>query len=801
MSGLEKLRFFVLDASYEAVNDRTVNLLLAKNEEGQKTWLVDFTPQPYFYVDFNDENAVVEKVSQSDSYRGYEKEKKFLLDRERELLKIYADKPASLSRLRDLIKHQPIINECYEYNLNQYKRYLRDRAISPCTWIEAEIKQADLRIPSLPAYPTFEIKELHGVERGYYPEFKLLAFDIEYVDEKIVLLSFSDSKDSSYVFASDRAEQADKEFSSEVELLEAFLMFIQDFDPDFLIGYNSDGFDLDIIREKLKAYRIKRTFLKGGGQLTWVRRGRGYAARIDGLVHIDLFSFVQNILAPQLQSEVLTLNEVASEIVGEGKEDIGYEKIIMLWREGPRTELVDYSRNDARITYKLGSALLPQILALSSISGEIPFDSVRETFGLLVDNYLVKKTREFNAVALNLPKQDEIKERRRQEPYTGGYVIEPKPGLHENIAVFDFRSLYPSIIVTFNISPETLNCRCCKDSEQKIKVPEKDYWFCSKKRGFISNCIEEVLRQRISLKEKLKQISPRDPEYIYVKEMQGALKVLANASYGYLAYAGARWYCRECAEACAAFGRYFIKKAVETATSYGEVIYGDTDSLFIKITRSDAATEFLERINSELPGMLELELQGIYKKGLFSFTREGRAAKKRYALLDEYGNLTVRGFEAIRKDWCDLAKDLQMRVLKMVMLGDVEGAVGEVKNVISRIKNRQVNVKELSMVAQLGKELDEYRVKTPHAVAARKLIQRGYDISRGEQIRYVIVAGSGSIADRAEPLEFVTPQDYDINYYLEHQIYPAALRVLEAVGYSKVKLDGKDDTSSNPTLF
>lgn len=801
MSGVKKRRFFVLDANYETVGAATANILLAKDEEGQKAWLIDFLPQPYFYVDFNDEKAVMERVSHSAFYKGHEKERKFLLDREKELLKIYADRPASLSKLRDLIKHQPIINECYEYNLNQYKRYLRDRAISPCAWIEAEIQPASVRIASLPAYPVFEIKELHGVEQGYYPDFKLLAFDIEYVDEKIVLLSLCSGDSSSYVFASDRAEGADREFSSEAELLEAFLKFIQEFDPDFLIGYNSDGFDLDIIRDKLKAYRIKETFLKGGGQLTWVRRGRGYAGRIDGLVHIDLFSFVQNILAPQLQSEVLTLNEVASEIVGEGKEDIGYEKIIMLWRDGPRSELVDYSRNDARITFKLGSALLPQILALSNISGEIPFDSVRETFGLLVDNYLVKKTRDFNAVALNLPRQDEIKERRRKEPYTGGYVIEPKPGLHENIAVFDFRSLYPSIIVTFNISPETLNCSCCKDSKQKIKVPEKDYWFCSQKRGFISICVEEVLKQRISLKEQLKKISPRDPEYTYVREMQGALKVLANASYGYLAYAGARWYCRECAEACAAFGRHFIKKAVETASSYGEVIYGDTDSLFVKISKPEAAGEFLKRINSELPGMLELELQGIYLKGLFSFTREGRAAKKRYALLDENGNLTIRGFEAIRKDWCDLARDLQMKVLKMVMLGDIEGAVKEVKNVISRVKNRQVEVKELSMVAQLGKELDEYRVKTPHAVAARKLIEKGYDISRGEQIRYVIVAGSGSIADRAEPLEFVTSQDYDINYYLEHQIYPAALRVLEAAGYSKKKLDGSGDASDNPTLF
>jgi DNA polymerase I/DNA polymerase-2 len=658
-----------------------------------------------------------------------------------------------------------------------------------------------LKLPALPDFPLYEVKEILGVENGYYPELKLLAFDIEYVDGQIVLISLAENDQNPIVLAAGKAEGADREFENEKELLLNFLQIVQEKDPDILIGYNSDGFDLDVIKEKLKAYRIKEPFLKGGGQLTWVRRGRGYAGRIDGVVHLDLFAFVQNILAPQLQSEILTLNEVASEIVGEGKEDISYEKIIMLWREGPRSELVEYSRNDARITYLLAKALLPQILALANISGETPFDTVRETFGLLVDNYLVKKTRDFNAVALNLPKQEEINERRRQEPYTGGYVIEPKPGLHTNLAVFDFRSLYPSIIVTFNISPETLNCRCCKDSTKAIRIPEKDYWFCGERKGFISACVEEVLKQRFELKEKLKTISPDNSDYVYVKEMQGALKVLANASYGYLAYAGARWYCRECAESSAALGRHFIKKAVEMASTYGEVVYGDTDSLFVKIDSPEVATEFVTQINNELPGILELELQGIYIKGLFSFTREGRAAKKRYALLDESGNLTIRGFEAIRKDWCELAKELQMKVLRLVMLGNIEEAVKEVREVIAKVRNREVDVKELSMVAQLGKELHEYRVKTPHSIAAKKLIEKGYDITRGEQIRYVIVSGQGSIADRAEPLEFVNVADYDVDYYLEHQIYPAALRVLEAVGYSKASLDKGVDSSNHPSLF
>lgn len=782
-------RFFVLDASYEFDGDQTLNILLVKTEKGDKAFLLDKGFQPYFFVDAVDVEKTVQILQSYEGFAGFERAEKVVASKATQVLKVFGKKPSDLPKMRDLIKHKPIINECYEHNLNHYKRYLRDRGISPASWIEADVKEFGAKIPGYPEFPVYEIQSIQQVERGRFPDLKVMAFDIEFVDGQIVLLSFATSPSDVFVFANSQADGADECFEGEKELIKGFLKVVREYSPDVIAGYNSDGFDLDIIREKIKTYRIKEPFLKGGSELKWVRRGRGYAGRIEGTVHIDLFPFVQNILAPQLQSEVLTLNEVASEIVGVGKEEIGYEKIIMLWRNGPRKELVEYSRNDAFITYKLAEALMPQILSLASISGETPFDAVRETYGLLVDNYLVKKTADFNAVALNLPKQEEINERRKKEPYTGGYVIEPKPGLHEGLAVFDFRSLYPSIIVTFNISPETFNCQCCRNSEEAHKVPETGYWFCSKKKGFIAACVEEVLKKRIELKEKMKEMREDEQEYLFVKEMQGALKVLANASYGYLAYAGARWYCRECAESCAAFGRSFIKEAIEIAENYGEVVYGDTDSLFVKITNEGKILEFLSVVNQALPGLLELEFQGFYEKGLFSFTREKRAAKKRYALLDKQGRMVVRGFEAVRKDWCDLAKKLQREALEYVMKGEVEKALEKVRQTVRKVKLREVELKELSMVAQLGKELHEYRQKTPHAVAASKLIKRGYDVSKGEQIRFVIVKGEGSIADRAEPLEFVDKDSYDVEYYLKHQIYPAAMRVLEVVGFKEEDID------------
>lgn len=791
-----KLKAFVLDATYFPTDRGTLNIILGKLEDGSKAYFIERSIQPYFYIDFNDADKTVEKMQLTGLLKSYEFSEKKLIFEKRSFIKAFASKPSDLSRLRDSIKHQPIINECYEYNLNQYKRFLRDRKISPAATYMFEVVESEEVLEDFPEYPVFEIKEVYEQQEVLPEKFRMMAFDIEYVDDTVVHISISEKPYAALVFALGDAEGADRTYSTEKELIQGFLTYISEKDPDFLFAYNSDEFDFDILAEKIKKLKIKAGSKERSIFLKRLRRGRTYAARTEGIVHLDLFQFVQNILAPQLQSEILTLNSVASEIVGEGKEEIGYEKIIDLWRRGPRKELVEYSRNDAVITYLLGEKLLHQVLALSMISGETPFDACRETFGLLVDNYLVKKTVYFDLVAPNLPKQEEINERRRKPPYTGGYVIEPAAGLHENIAVFDFRSLYPSIIISFNISPETLNCACCRDSEDRVKVPELDYYFCSKHRGFIPACLEEVLKRRFELKEELKRAGISESARKYLNEMQIALKILANASYGYLAYAGARWYSRECAESAAAFGRYFIKQAIKVAEEYGEVIYGDTDSLFLKISDESAIEDFLTRINSSLPGILELDFQGIYKKGLFSLTREKRAAKKRYALLSEDGKMIIRGFEAVRKDWCDLAKDLQRKVLVLSMNGEINEAIKEVKDVVKNLKERKIKPADLSMVAQLGKELEDYRVKTPHAVAAKRLIDRGYDISRGEQIRYVIVKGEGSIADRAEALEFVSEKDYDVDYYLEHQIFPAALRVMEALGYGKIDFDNSPENNS-----
>ena len=238
---------------------------------------------------------------------------------------------------------------------------------------------------------------------------------------------------------------------------------------------------------------------------------------------------------------------------------------------------------DAIITYKLSLVLLPQIFALSKVSNTLPFDTCRYSYSQLVESYFMKKAFEDNRIIPNQPKHEEIEERRRLPPYKGALVIEPIEGIHENIAVVDFRSLYPTIIITHNISPETFNCMH-EECKKENSVPELNYHFCKKIMGFIPKYLKFLIDERKKIKEKMKKIDKNSKEYENLNHLQNALKIIANATYGYYGYVGAKWYKRECGASTTAFGRYYIKKVIEMAKNEGfKIIYGDTDSLFLTI--------------------------------------------------------------------------------------------------------------------------------------------------------------------------------------------------------------------------
>jgi DNA polymerase I/DNA polymerase-2 len=187
---------------------------------------------------------------------------------------------------------------------------------------------------------------------------------------------------------------------------------------------------------------------------------------------------------------------------------------------------------------------------------------------------------------------------------------------------------------------------------------------------------------------------------------------------------------------------------------------------------------------------MHIELEGFYQRGIF-IPKEvgGGTAKKRYALIDEKGNLKIRGLEKVRRDWSHLAKRTQEEILRLILgKKDIEGAVKLVKDGINTLKNRKVDLKDLVVYEQLTKPIGEYKLISPHISAAKKLIAKGIPVNAGSVVGFVIEKGSASISEKAQPIEFADLKKIDFDYYIHHQILPASLRILKVLGVAEERL-------------
>jgi len=293
-----------------------------------------------------------------------------------------------------------------------------------------------------------------------------------------------------------------------------------------------------------------------------------------------------------------TLERVYFELFNEEKIDVPGDKIWKYWdNEGEELKnLLHYALDDVISTLKIAEMTLPLILELTRIVGQPFFDITRMATGQQAEWYLVRKAYEYNEVIPNKPGGGQVSSR---EKNVGGYVKEPEKGLHDNIVQFDFRSLYPSIIISKNISPDVLLKKLSngkyvknivseriKDGNSNIDnfnvAPSYNHKFAKEPIGFIPSVIGNILSERIKIKKRIKN-SKDETEKKALDVQQQALKRLANTMYGIYGFSRFRWYSFECAESITAWGRNYIKNTIKKAEEYGfKTIYADTDGFYAK---------------------------------------------------------------------------------------------------------------------------------------------------------------------------------------------------------------------------
>ncbi len=766
------LTFWLLDITYEVTGAVPEIRMYGISEGGERVLVVDREFRPYFYVlpaagvNLQDLVLRMRKTLEAKGVVSLEVVRRRYLGKERDVVKVVTTVPERVRELRERVRRLDGVEDVLEADIRFYMRYMIDNEIRPCSWIVIdrveEYKMGDQRVDR--AYVVRSRPRL--IEEHKVPELRVMAFDIEVYNPRgapsperdpVIIVATMCKRDGVKIFSA--TDVNDK------ELIREFVSYVSSYDPDVILGYNSNRFDWPYLVERGRRVGVPLKVTRAGG----VPKQSVYGHwSVIGRANVDLYNIIEDM--PDVKPKSL---DYVAEYFGIMRRSemvlIPGNKIHEYWRDpGKRDLLFKYAEQDVYSTHKLGEKLLPFLIQLSSITG-LPLDQVAAaSVGSRVEWMIMYAAYKLGEL---MPNRVE----REHESYRGAIVLEPRKGVHENVAVIDFTSMYPNIMLKYNVSPDTY-VSPDEHVEEFYEAPGTHHRFRKKPMGLYAHILSELLRAREHVRELMRRVSRGSTEWILLDERQRALKVLANAMYGYCGWTGARLYRREVAEAVTAWGRELMRRVLEYARRIGiEVIYGDTDSLFVKYDR-DGVEKLIKFVRDELG--FDVKVDKVYRRVLFT------EAKKRYIGLDVDGKIDVVGFEAARGDWAEIAKRVQERVAEIILKSaNVDDAIEYVHSVIQMLREYKFSIDDLIIWKTLDKDLDEYKVLLPHVVAASRLRDAGYRVGRGGVIGYVIVRGGEKVSQRAVPYMMLSNvRDVDVDYYIEKQVLPAALRILRVFG-------------------
>lgn len=372
----------------------------------------------------------------------------------------------------------------------------------------------------------------------------------------------------------------------------------------------------------------------------------------------------------------------------------------------------------------------------------------------------------------------------------GGLVFEPLPGIFPNVAILDFVSMYPSIMVRYNFSPETVG----DNSDDSWEIPELGVKVGSR-LGLVPETLRPVLEKRVAFKRLLKTLDKSDALYGRYKSLSKALKWLLVVAYGRLGYANSAFGRINSHEAVTHIGRMALLQAKAIAEDHGFVVlHMYVDSLFI--CRPDASTPadfqaVLDEIEQET--RLPIELEALYSWMTFVASRQNpkQTVANRFFGLQQDGEYKIRGLALRREDTPPFIADTQMQILNTLaketdparLIGLLPEVLKMLQERLSTLKNGEVPLKELLVTQTLSRELEDYRVATPLARAALQIQNLGKTLRMGQRVQFIYTIGEPGVVAWDLP-ETPDPRTIDIPRYKEF-LFRAAYEVLQPLGLSQ----------------
>ena len=774
-----KFVFWLLDVNYEVKNNMPEIWLWGIDASGKRVLIVDRNFLAYFYVVVEEgvnPAKVVEEIGEG-QYSFVAKlevvERKFF-GKPVKAVKVYCKNPDAISKYAKSFRKFEGVKDCLEDDIRYSMRYLIDNNVVPCGWHEIEVTEetntADIQVDKV--YMAKSFPKLF--EKAEAPQLKILGFStICYSREgspkpernPVIIISAVTNRGEEKQFWTD-------ENKNDKPILEAFINYVRNFDPDIIVGYDVNGQEWPYLNERCKKLGLSLTVDRVKTEPHTSVYGH---ISITGRANIDLFDFADEF--PEVK--VKTLENLADYL---GVMKIENRKIIVdvefadYWDDKEKREVLKkFSMDNTRCVMGIAKAVLDFAMQLSNLVG-LPLDHVgTAAVGFRVEWFLIKHAQKIGEL---VPKRIEQPYR----PYAGAVVLNPEPGLHEDVAVLDFKSMYPNIMITYNLSPDTyIPLKEPAQSSEVYETPEVKHRFRKEPAGFYKEVLSYLITVREEIRSKMKAVNPESVDYRVLDARQKAVKVITNASYGYAGWTGARWYIKPVAEAATAWGRHTILNAIEIAKRAGlSVVYGDTDSIFIKHEAGK-----IEKLSKEIEEKLGLEIKPdkIYVRIFFT------EAKKRYAGLLPNGRLDIVGLEVIRGDWADVARKVQEKVLEIILKEQSpKKAAKFVQQFIYELRQKRVPYRDLIIWKTLTKPAEEYEIKASHVEVAKMLAEKGWKLAVGDKVGYVVVLGTDRLYERVKPYMFATYDEVDVEYYVSKQVVPPAARILESFGITEEQL-------------
>ena len=828
---------YIVSATYDGRSRKAVIKLYEPQSGRIYFWYDNTGHKPYCLTNLSQyELEKIYRLVNHEGFDHFEQEKKFdpLLDRNVQVTKIVANDPLAIGgkpqgTIRDIIpedfprKSDVMASsedaKVWEARIKYYQCYIYDRQLLPGMIYEVknnnlvpvtleETEKTLTQINSIFTEATSQ--ELEYTESWARlleypaPKFRRAAIDIEVYAP--ISSRIPDPREAAYpvicvsVYTSDEQKKvlilkrkgvregtehlpADvilEYYDTEEKLLRAVFEVLWEY--PFILTFNGDDFDLRYLTHRALNLGFSRSEIpiEVGRRVCLLRYG----------VHIDLYKFFFNrsiqIYAFNNRYRDVTLGDVGNALIG--VEKIRLEKT---FGDLTYTELACYCLRDSEITFKLTNfedeLAMKLILVLARISSMPMEDVSRQGVSRWIRNFMHREHRKRNML---IPNAEDILAKKgktsttaiiKGKKYQGAIVVEPTPGVHFNVAVMDFPSLYPSIIKVWNLGYQSILCphpECRKNT-----VPGTTHWVCTKERALESLLIGSLRDLRVrwyKLRSKDKTLPVELRSWYNIT--QGALKVILNASYGVFGADSFDLYCPPVAEATAAIGRHSITKILGRAEELGiQVLYGDTDSLFLKNPSREQTEELARWTEHELK--MSIDVDKVYRYAVFS------SRKKNYLGVLEDGSVDVKGLTGKKKHIPIFIKNafnqMKERLAQVKNPAEFEKAKKDIAEIVleryTRLKRREwQDMNELAFSVALGEELDHYTKTTPqHVKAAKILKESGVELRAGDLIRFVKTTREPHV----KPVELATKNEVDADKYIAY-LHSTFDQVLDALGLS-----------------